>query len=96
MTKDKDQPAAAAGDAGGGGRISRSLIDNVEVSLEAVLGTARVTVAELGALKRDSVLALDAALNEPVKLRLNGVVVATGELVAVGDSFGVRIVELAK
>ena len=78
------------------GGINRSLIENVEVSLEAIIGTATLTVAELGALKPDSLVTLDAALNQPVQLRLNGVVVATGELVAVGDSYGVRIVEMAK
>ncbi|HEX9933334.1 MAG TPA: FliM/FliN family flagellar motor switch protein [Allosphingosinicella sp.] len=78
------------------GSINRRLIDAVEVTLEAFLGEARMTVAELAALKRESVIPLDAGLNQSVELRLNGVAVATGELVAVGDSFGVRLIELAK
>ncbi len=39
---------------------------------------------------------LDAPLNQAVELRLNGTVIAHGELVAVGDKFGVRLSEIAE
>jgi flagellar motor switch protein FliN/FliY len=88
-----DPPAAKK--ANPPGRIDARLIDNVGVTLEAYLGGARMTVAELTDLKADSVVPLDAALNQAVELRLNGVPVARGELVAVGDKFGVRLIEMA-
>lgn len=78
------------------GKINPKLIETVNVTLEAYLGEARMTVAELTALKDSSVVPLDAALNQSVELRLNGVAVARGELVAVGDSFAVRLTEIAK
>ncbi len=78
------------------GKINKKLIDNVGVTLEAFLGEARMTVAELTSLKEDAVVPLEAALNHAVELRLNGVPVGRGELVAVGDRFGVRIIELSK
>lgn len=71
------------------------MIDDVEVELEAFVGGARMTVAALNALAADSVIALDAPLNRAIELRLNGTVVAHGELVAVGDQFAVRLTELA-
>jgi len=77
-------------------RINRQLIDNVGVTLEAFLGEVRLTVAELGALAEGAVVPLQASLSEAVELRLNGVAVARGELVAVGDKFGVRLIELAR
>ena len=77
-------------------RIDQGLIAGVEVTLEARLGSAVMTVAKLMELKAGDCLPLDAALNRDVELRLNGVTVARGELVAVGDSFGVRIVEIAR
>ena len=40
-------------------------------------------------------LSLDARLNEPIDLLLNDALVARGEIVAVDDMFGVRIVEIA-
>jgi flagellar motor switch protein FliN/FliY len=88
-------PAPAKADAQLG-KINPKLIETVSVTLEAYLGEARMTVAELTALKDSSVVPLDAALNQSVELRLNGVAVARGELVAVGDSFAVRLTEIAK
>ena len=76
--------------------VHAKLIDKVGVSLEAYIGEARMTVGELGALKEGSVVGLDSPLGQAVELRLNGDPVARGEIVAVGDRFGVRIVELSQ
>lgn len=92
----KTPNAAAAKAESPAGRINPKLIDAVGVTLEAYLGEARMTVADLTALRDDSVVPLDAALNQAVELRLNGIAVARGELVAVGDSFAVRLTEIAK
>ena len=80
----------------GPAKINSKLIDSVSVTLEAYLGAAKMTVAELNALKPDSVVTLDAPLSQAVEIRLNGVAVARGELVAVGDRFAVRILEISK
>ncbi|WP_448661550.1 FliM/FliN family flagellar motor switch protein [Sphingomonas sp. CJ20] len=77
-------------------RVSSKLIENVGVELEAFLGAASMTVADLTGLAAGSVVALDAQLNVAVDLRLNGVAVARGELVAVGDKFGVRLSEIVQ
>jgi len=73
-----------------------TLIDQVEVTLEAYLGKAQLAIADVRTLKPDSVVTLDASLGAAVELRLNGAVVARGELVAVGDKFGVRLIEIGK
>ena len=76
--------------------IDGDLLRDVQVSLEASLGQADMTVAELMALKSGSVVTLASSLAEPVELLLNGTVVARGEIVAVGEHFGVRITEIAE
>jgi flagellar motor switch protein FliN/FliY len=88
-TVKQDESAAAP-------RISPALIRNVSVELEAYLGDVRMTVAELTDLRAGAVITLDAALNQPVELRLNGVAVARGELVSVDDRFGVRLGEIVQ
>lgn len=88
MTKDS-RPAPSAQP-----RVSTKIIENVEVELEALLGTVRLTVADLTALKAGDSVTLDAALNQAVVLRLGDARVARGELVAVGDKFGVRLTEI--
>lgn len=82
------------GEAPSGLSRAPKLIDRIDVKVEAVLGGASLTIKALDALTTDSILKLDATLNAPVDIRLNGVVVARGDLVAVGDRFGVRIVEI--
>ena len=76
--------------------IDSKLIDGVAVTLEAYVGNARMTVGELTALKQGSTVRLDSPLSQAVELRLNGVTVARGELVAAGDRFAVRLTELSK
>lgn len=72
------------------------MIESVGVTLEAYLGEACMTVSELTALAKNAVVTLDAPLNQPIQLRLNGSTIAYGELVAVGESFGVRLTEIAR
>lgn len=71
------------------------LIQGVKVRLATALGSASLTVADLFALKEGSVLKLDRTVDAPVDLLLEGQVVARGRLVAVDDSFGVSITEIA-
>ena len=77
-------------------RINPKLVNHVDVKLEAILGEARMTISDLLSLKPDSVVPLEAGLGQRVELRLNGVPVATGELVAAGDRFGVRLIEMSE
>jgi flagellar motor switch protein FliN/FliY len=71
-----------------------SLVEGVKVRVDASLGSAEMTVGELFALRRDSVVALEAALDAPIELRLAGKLVALGQLVAVDERFGLRITEI--
>ncbi|WP_158000017.1 FliM/FliN family flagellar motor switch protein [Sphingomonas elodea] len=77
-------------------RISSKLIESVTVRIEAFLGSASMTVADLTGLTANAVVPLEEGLNQAVELRLNGIVVARGELVAVDEKFGVRLTEISK
>lgn len=72
-----------------------SLLRDVNVTLEARLGEVSMPISELLELTDGAVLNLDTRLSDPVELFLNGALVARGEIVAVDDCFGVRIVEIA-
>jgi len=75
--------------------ISGKLLRGVRVALEVRLGHADMTIDEMMALKSGSVVTLQASLADHVDLYLNDMLVARGEMVAVGDKYGVRIVEIA-
>ncbi|QQP94336.1 flagellar motor switch protein FliN [Lysobacter enzymogenes] len=96
MQIDLPEHAAAAPVAGDkpGQRIPLDMLGEIAVKVEIQLGTARLTVKELMALQAGSMLTLDQHLSQDVDVLLNERVVARGEVVAVGDHFGVRIKQL--
>ncbi len=75
--------------------IRKTVLDELPITLEAILGTAQVKVSELTGLAPGDSLTLERKLGDAVEVRLNGVAVAYGELVAVGENFGVRIQKIA-
>ncbi|ROU07777.1 FliM/FliN family flagellar motor switch protein [Lysobacter enzymogenes] len=98
MQIDLPEHAAPAGERAAaeptGQRIPLDMLGEIAVEVEIQLGTARLTVKELMALQAGSLLTLDQHLLQDVDVLLNERVVARGEVVAVGDRFGVRIKEL--
>ena len=70
------------------------LVRNVKVRLTACVGHREITIDELFALSEGDVLELDCATNDPVELYLGERLVGRGELVVVGEHFGVRLLEL--
>lgn len=71
-----------------------SMIGHVQVSLAAQVGTLTMSVEELFGLRAGDVISMNELLEAPLTLMLNGRAVARGELLAVDDVFGVRILEL--
>ena len=70
-------------------------LSDVEVEVEARIGTMQVSVGELFSMKEGKVIALMQKADEPVDLLLKGRVVARGRLTVVGDSFGVEVTEVS-
>ncbi len=75
--------------------IDDKLFGDVRVELEARLGKTELSVDALMALKAGSVVTLQTGLADMVDLYVNNACVARGEIVAVGDQFGVRITHVA-
>ena len=76
-------------------QVDVSLVGHVQVALTAQVGTVSLSIDELFALRRGEVVRMNELLEAPLSLLLNGKIVARGELLAVDDHFGVRILELA-
>lgn len=75
--------------------LDSAVFGGVMVKLDAQLGSVSMTVASLLALRAGDVVTLDSQLNDTVSLYLAGALVGRGEIVAVEDSFGVRIVDIS-
>lgn len=71
-----------------------ALLGHVNVRLEVALGAAQINVERLFTLSRGDTIELDADLDAPVTLQLDGKAIARGQLMAVGDCFGLKITEI--
>ncbi|MBU6267852.1 MAG: FliM/FliN family flagellar motor switch protein [Sphingomonadales bacterium] len=74
--------------------LDPAVLGTVNVELTASLGRGTLTMHKLASLASGDVIALDTPLNGTVDLALNGTLVARGEIVAVGDQFGVRVTDI--
>ena len=83
---------AETGDASGAETAAPHAAHNLPVSLEFDLGRVQMSVGELSTLQPGYVFALPAHLEGAnVTIRANGRVTGRGEMVAVGDTIGVRL-----
>jgi flagellar motor switch protein FliN/FliY len=69
---------------------------DVPVKVSAVLGQARMPIADLLRLGPGSVLELDRRVGEAIDILVNDRLVARGEVVLVEDRLGVTMTEIVK
>lgn len=70
-------------------------IEDLQLPVAFEIDSARVSLGELASLGEGSVIELDVALLEaPVRLVCHGQTLGVGQLVAIGDQLGVRIVRM--
>jgi flagellar motor switch protein FliN/FliY len=69
-------------------------LKNVRLTLTAELGKCVLPVREVLELKRGSVVALDKLAGEMTDIQVNGLPLARGEIVVIGDTLHVRIGEI--
>lgn len=82
------------GTQGSGEPLALGQLLDVPVELTVVVGSSRQTLGDLVKLGPGSLLELDRAAHETADILVNGKVVARGEIVTVGDSYGVRITDV--
>jgi flagellar motor switch protein FliN len=70
------------------------LLQDVGVKLTVEIGSTQLSLRELLALGEDSVIELDREANELLDIFVNGTLIGRGEVVTLGEKFGVRMTEL--
>lgn len=71
-----------------------SKVANVEVTLCAELGKAQLSLKDVIEYDKGSVVQLDKFMNEPVNVYVNDILIAKAEIVAIENSYGIKIVEI--
>ena len=72
------------------------LLMDVTVPITAEIGRTDLPLSEVLRLGPGSVIELDKSADEPVEILVNGKLLATAEVVVVGDRFGVRILDVVE
>lgn len=71
------------------------LIMDVPLDISVVLGKTKKSIKDVLSLGVGSVLELDKLADEPLEILVNGKKIATGEVVVIDESFGIRITNIA-
>lgn len=69
-------------------------LKDVDVRLSVELGRTEMALKDVLGLTEESVVILDRLTDELLDVMVNGKLIARGEVVAQGNRFGLRIVEL--
>ena len=69
-------------------------LSEIEVTVTVEIGGSIFSIKDILEWTRDSVIELDETENEPVNVLVNGKLFARGDVVVVGDTFGIRVTEL--
>jgi flagellar motor switch protein FliN len=73
---------------------ARNMVMDIPVSLSVELGQTQLEVREVLSLGAGSVIELNKLQEEPVDVRINGRLIARGEIVLVKNNLAVKITEL--
>jgi len=67
---------------------------DIPLHVEVVVGSTVITLGELLHLDTGSVVELEQNVEAPVDIKVNGKLIAKGEIVIIEDKFGVRIIDI--
>lgn len=89
-TKAQEAPIAEKGV----GVENLRVLENIDVELTVVVGNAELKIRDLLRLNEGSVIELDRLAGDPLDIMANGTMIARGEVVMVGERFGIRFTEI--
>ena len=70
------------------------VLENIDVVLTVEVGRTEITIRDLLRLNEGSVVELDRLAGDPLDIMVNNTKIAKGEVVMVGERFGVRFGEI--
>ena len=74
-----------------GAKLGGKALGDIPVQVNVELGKTQMTLKEILDLSEGSIIELDRLAGEPLDLTVGGQLIAQGEVVAIDDSYGLRI-----
>jgi len=98
QTDDAKEPSTAAdASAASTSKVTAEnlrVLENVEVQMTVEVGNTEIKIRDLLRLNEGAVIELDRLAGDPLDILVNGTMIAKGEIVMVGERFGVRFTEI--
>ena len=79
---------------GAEGTENLKVLENIDVMLTVEVGRTEITIRDLLRLNEGSVVELDRLAGDPLDIMVNNTKIAKGEVVMVGERFGIRFGEI--
>ncbi len=73
-----------------------SKVAKVEVLLSVELGSTKISLRDAIEYDTGSIITLDKLNDEPVNIFVDDILIAKGQIVAVEDSYGIKVVEIVE
>ncbi len=74
--------------------VDLDMILDIPVTISMEIGRTKISIRNLLKLNQGSVVELDRLAGEPLDVRVNGTLVAHGEVVVVNEKFGIRLTDV--
>jgi flagellar motor switch protein FliN/FliY len=94
MPEEAQTPAAGAEASSPASAENLRVLENIDVMLSVEVGNTELKIRDLLRLNEGSVIELDRLAGDPLDIMVNGTMIAKGEIVMVGERFGVRFTEI--
>jgi flagellar motor switch protein FliN len=75
-------------------RGDMNMVMDIPVVITVELGRAKLPIKQILQLAQGSVIELDALAGEPMDVYVNGCLIAQGEVVVMGEKFGIRLTDI--
>ena len=70
------------------------VLENIDVKLTVEVGGAEIKLRDLLRINEGSVIELERLAGDPLDILANGPIIAKGEVVMIGERFGIRFTEV--
>jgi flagellar motor switch protein FliN/FliY len=94
MAENETKPSSDDNNANNSGIDNLKVLENIEVKLTVEVGSTELKIRDLLRLNEGSVVELERLAGDPLDILANGVKIAKGEVVMVGERFGIRFTEV--
>lgn len=78
----------------GNEEVNLEVILDIPVSISMEVGSTKINIRNLLQLNQGSVIELDRMAGEPLDIKVNGTLIAHGEVVVVNEKFGIRLTDV--